>query len=877
MSEVNTEKNTPMSDEDLEDLVASTDSGARNPAGIVGKFIAGLALFWALFQLWIASPLPYTAIGRIIPVLNDTQTRSLHLAIAMFLAFMAYPAFKSSSRNRVPIYDWVLAIVGALCAGYAFYAYKTLSDTGAQGLPETYQLVMAGVGMLILLEAARRALGPALAVVALIFLVYVFFGAESFIPDVIRWKGASYSKAMSHMWLTTEGVFGIALGVSASFVFLFVLFGSLLDKAGAGNYFIQIAFSLLGHLRGGPAKAAVVGSAMTGLISGSSIANVVTTGTFTIPLMKRVGFTPEQAGSVEVASSVNGQIMPPVMGAAAFLMVEYIGIPYVDVIKHAFLPAVVSYIALLYIVHLEALKKGMTALPKPVQQTKTFIQQILSSFIGFAVFGALCFGIYYGIGWMRDLFGENASMILTLATLAIYVGMVAMAARTPDLEMDDPNSEIVELPIYDAIKGTGLHYILPIVVLVWFLMIEKKSPGLSAFWASSLLIVILLTQKPLKAFFRKSGNMAAEFKSGFDDLIAGMIAGSRNMIGIGVATATAGIIVGTVTLTGVGQVMAELVEFLSGGNLIIMLVCVGVISLILGMGLPTTANYIVVSSLMAGVVVELGAQNGLIVPLIAVHMFVFYFGIMADVTPPVGLASFAAAAVSGGDPIRTGFTAFFYSLRTVALPFLFIFNTDLLLINVGWVDGIIVFIVATVAMLLFAAGTQGYFFARSRKWESALLILIAFTLFRPGFFLDYVQPPYQNSAPAQIEEVVGNAPVGSDVRIVVSGPDFDTGQNKDVTVVLNVIGDGDGATRLSTAGLSLLPEGDVVKLDEPFPGTPYFESLGGFDFYMDEPVEIKSVQSAADRMPKQIFYIPALLLLGFVIMMQRRRQTVPAF
>jgi hypothetical protein len=408
-------------------------------------------------------------------------------------------------------------------------------------------------------------------------------------------------------------------------------------------------------------------------------------------------------------------------------------------------------------------------------------------------------------------------------------------------------------------------------------MVERKSPGLSAFWASALLIIILLTQKPLKAFFRKSGNMAAEFKSGFDDLIAGMIAGSRNMIGIGVATATAGIIVGTVTLTGVGQVMAELVEFISGGNLILMLACVGVISLILGMGLPTTANYIVVSSLMAGVVVELGAQSGLIVPLIAVHMFVFYFGIMADVTPPVGLASFAAAAVSGGDPIRTGFTAFFYSLRTVALPFLFIFNTDLLLIDVGLVEGIFVFIVATVAMLLFAAGTQGYFFARSRKWESALLILIAFTLFRPGFFLDMVQPPFQTSAPQQSEEVIGAAPVGSDVRIVVSGPDFDTGEIKDVTVVLPVTEAGDGASRLNGAVLTVFEEGEVMKLDEPFPGTPYFETFTGFDFYLDEPVEIKSVQTAAERMPKEVFYIPAFVLLGFVIALQRRRQTQPAF
>ncbi len=872
------QENRQMSDEELEELVASTDSGSRSPIGPVGKLISGVALFWAAFQLWIASPLPFTPFfSSFIPVLNDTQTRSFHLAIAIFLAFMVYPAFKNSSRTRIPITDWIIGIVGAICAGYAFYAYETLANTGAQGLPQQYQLVMAGVGMVILLEATRRALGPALAIVALIFMVYVFFGSAAFIPEVIKWKGASFSKTMSHMWLTTEGVFGIALGVSASFVFLFVLFGSLLDKAGAGNYFIKIAFSLLGHLRGGPAKAAVVGSAMTGLISGSSIANVVTTGTFTIPLMKRVGFSAEQAGSVEVASSVNGQLMPPVMGAAAFLMVEYVGIPYVEVIKAALLPAVISYIALLYIVHLEALKKGMTALPKPVMAAKSLIQKLISTFLGFAIFGALCFGVYYGIGWTRDVFGDAAAPILAISVVAAYVALVFVASKKPDLEMDDPNAEIVKLPVYDDVKTTGLQYILPIVVLVWFLMIERKSPGLSAFWAALLLIFILLTQKPLKAIFRKSGNLGAEMKAGFLDLIDGMIAGSRNMIGIGIATATAGIIVGTVTLTGVGQVMAELVEFISGGNLILMLVFVGILSLILGMGLPTTANYIVVSSLMAAVVVELGAANGLIVPLIAVHLFVFYFGIMADVTPPVGLASFAAAAVSGGDPIKTGFVAFFYSLRTVALPFLFIFNTDLLLIDVSLWQGIMVFIVATFAMLLFAAGTQGYFIAKSRLWESLLLVFIAFMLFRPGFFLDRVQPPFEQTNPIVIEQSVSDAPAGSSMRFVISGPDFDTGLNTSTTIVFQVEGDADGATRLNDAGLIIMIEGDKVLLDEPFTGTPFSKKLANFDYYGDEPVIIEAVKSPAKRMPKELFYLPALLLLGIVVFFQRRRQVVPAF
>jgi hypothetical protein len=317
--------------------------------------------------------------------------------------------------------------------------------------------------------------------------------------------------------------------------------------------------------------------------------------------------------------------------------------------------------------------------------------------------------------------------------------------------------------------------------------------------------------------------------------------------------------------------MADLVEFLSGGNLILMLVMVGLLSLILGMGLPTTANYIVVSSLMAGVVVELGANSGLIVPLIAVHLFVFYFGIMADVTPPVGLASFAAAAVSGGDAIRTGFTAFFYSLRTVALPFVFIFNTDLLLIDVTLVEGIIVFIVASVAILIFTAGTMGWFVTKNNIIESVLLILIAFALFRPGFLMDRIQPPFEISAPAQLVEVMGKAPEGTELRVVVSGPDFDTGEVKETTIVLPATGAADGASRLAALGLTTIPEGDMLLLEEPFPGTPYFETMSNFDFYGDAPMQVTSVAAPADQLPKELMYIPALLLLAGIAFLQRGR------
>jgi TRAP transporter 4TM/12TM fusion protein len=855
-----------LTDEELQELVAASDTGGRAPTGALATFIAGVALTWSLFQLWIASPLQFM-LGQYIPVLNSTDNRSIHLAFALFLAFMAYPALKSSPRHYVPISDWILAILGAACSLYIFVFADALADR--PGLPTQTDIIVAGIGIVILLEAARRALGPALAIVALVFLSYVFFGSSPVVPDVIRWGGASFSKAMSHQWITTEGVFGIALGVSTSFVFLFVLFGSLLDKAGAGNYFIKVAFALLGHLRGGPAKAAVVGSAMTGLISGSSIANVVTTGTFTVPLMKRVGFTAEKAGAVEVASSVNGQIMPPVMGAAAFLMVEYIGISYLEVIKHAVLPASISYIALLYIVHLEALKNNLKGLPKP-GEAKTWQRRLLGFITGFAVTAILCAVTYYGIGFIKT-FGDAAGWVSAIVVAIIYASLVWYASKFPDLEMDDPNAEVVKLPEFAPTFKTGLHYILPIVVLVWFLMIERKSPGLSAFWASVLMIFILLTQKPLKTLFRGKSTLGKSFKEGFDDLIAGLIAGARNMIGIGVATAAAGIIVGTVTLTGIGQVMSEFVEFISGGNLMLMLIFVAIISLILGMGLPTTANYIVVSSLMAGVVVELGAQSGLIVPLIAVHLFVFYFGIMADVTPPVGLASFAAAAVSGGDPIKTGFTAFFYSLRTVALPFLFIFNTDLLLINVDFAHGVLIFVIATVAMLLFAAATQGYFMTRSRLWESAALLLIAFTLFRPGFWLDIVQPPYNSEEPANIYQVAEQKPEGAKMRIVIQGPDFLTGENQTLTVLVPLGNAPEGQQRVEQGGLNVRLEDGKAIIDEPFPGTTFFEKLQNFDFYGTEPVEILTLEVPNDRMPKEIFWLPALLLLGLVYFVQKGR------
>ncbi|UFQ97674.1 TRAP transporter permease [Pseudomonas wenzhouensis] len=843
-----------------EELIAQ-DVGARSPVGLMAQVITGLALLWSLFQLWIASPLPFIfGVG----VFNDTQTRAIHLAFALLLAFLAYPAFKRSPRDRVPLLDIALGLVAAASAAYLFIFYQQLALR--PGSLTTGDLVTACIGIPLLLEATRRALGPPLAIIALVFLIYSLAGP--YMPGLLAHRGVSFNALANHQWITTEGVFGIALGVSTSFVFLFVLFGALLERAGAGHYFIQLAFSLLGHFRGGPAKAAVLASGLTGMISGSSIANVVTTGTFTIPMMKRTGFSSEKAGAVEVASSVNGQIMPPVMGAAAFLMVEYIGMPYVEIIKHAFLPAAISYIALLYIVHLEALKLGLQ--PIGSAQPKPWLRRLTGFAFGAALISGLSLAVYYGLGWLKPALGEYALPVIGVLLAVVYLALLKVAASVPVLPPEDPNAPLEELPQTRAVLLSGLHFLLPVVVLVWCLMIERLSPGLSAFWGGVMLVIILLTQRPLLSWMRRDGSHDhGTFIDGVIDLREGLIAGARNMIGIGIATAAAGIIVGAVSQTGVGLVLADLVELLSMGNLLLMLVLVAVFSLILGMGLPTTANYIVVSSLLAPVVVALGQQNGLIVPLIAVHLFVFYFGIMADVTPPVGLASFAAAAVSKGDPIKTGIVAFFYSLRTAALPFLFIFNTDLLLIDVDFWHGVIIFIVATVAMLIFAAGTQGFFLVRSRWYESLLLLLVAFTLFRPGFWMDMLHDPYQDVPPAQMAQALDGVEDGSALRLRILGENA-VGDPREFTVLLPVPDGASGEERLQKLGLALYEEGDKVLVDNVT-----FGSLAA-DAGLEFDQQILNVRAPTDRWMKELMWIPGLALFGLIVLLQRRRMVAQA-
>ena len=632
------------------------------------KFVGLLAITWSLFQLWYASPLPFILdFGKFI----DVPARAIHLAFGMSICFLAYPILKSKRESSISLLDFIFAFISVITTFYIVIDYEGLIyrqgilakfDFFSFSFP--YELILGSLGILLLLEATRRAIGIPLVIIALIFIIFSVFGQK--MPELISHQGLSLTRLIGYHWFGGEAIFGIPIGVSVSFIFLFVLFGATLDAAGGGKYFLNLAFALVGKMRGGPAKAAILASGLTGLISGSSVANTVTTGTFTIPIMKKTGLTPTKAGAIEVAASVNGQIMPPIMGAAAFVMSELLGISYFTVITHAFLPAVISYVALFYISHLESVKLGIKGLPSD------------------------------------------------------------------------------QIPPLGKTFISGVHFLIPILILIYLLLIERWSAASSIFYSIISLFLIIFIKEIISSN-NEGENIIIGLKKGFNKVITGLEKGALNMVSLAVAIATAGIIVGAVASTGLSNNLVVIVEAISGGNVIILLSLTALLCIILGMGLPTTANYLVVASLMALVVVEVGGASGYAFPLIAVHLFVFYYGLMADVTPPVGLASYAAAAISKADPISTGVQAFWYSLRTGILPFIFIFNPELLLIGIEniW-HGIMVIITSLIAILVFSAATQGWFINRLRWYEIIAFLIISMSLFRPDYILDKINPKFNS-------------------------------------------------------------------------------------------------------------------------------------
>lgn len=679
--------------QELDPIVEDLEHRSRPLSGYWSILVATVAVAWCLFQLWIASPLPFM-IGW--GILIDVPKRAIHLSFALLLCYLLYAGREAQRNDRaVNTTDWLLGIVALAVTLYIPFSYTDLVERQGilltvdwLGITWPIELILGSVGILLLMDATRRALGWPLVVVSGIFLLYSLFGQS--MPDLIAHKGVSLERLVGYHWLGGEAVFGIPLDVSVSFVFLFVLFGALLEKAGAGKYFLDLAFAMVGRYRGGPAKASILASGLTGTISGSSIANVVTTGTFTIPVMRKTGLPAVKAGAIEVAASTNGQLMPPIMGAAAFIMAEYIGIGYFAVVKAAIIPALISYLALLYISHLEAVKLGLSGMPK---------------------------------------------------------------ADIPHL--------------WNTFKS-GLHFLLPIILLIYLLMVKRWTPGSAVFYSILFLMGIILVQHLWRPE-DEGRSLGQRLHHGVLEVLSGMVAGTRNMVTIGVAVATAGIIVGAVSSTGLNNAMVGLVEAIAGNNIYLLLGLTALLCLILGIGLPTTANYLVVASLLAGVLVELGNAAGLVLPLIAVHLFVFYFGLLADDTPPVCLAAFAASAISRADPIKTGIQSFIYDIRTAILPFVFVFNPQLLLIGVNsWWHGISIFIVSLVAILSFSSATQGWLLVKNRWYEGAALLLATWMLFLPNAAMNVVLPEFAEASFESFIEQQVDLHKGQKVRLHVT-------------------------------------------------------------------------------------------------------------
>ena len=754
----------------IKNKISEDLSPTRNITGFHLKIVSAIAIIWSLFQLWYASPFPFMLnIG----MFKGLPARAIHLGFALTLAFLIYPI---SKEKKISFFDVLISFIGAISCLYIYFFYDQLVDRGGVLLniriTETFnfplELILGGCGILILLEATRRAIGLPLVIIASCFLLFSYFGRYA--PEIISHGGLSLNRLVGFQWLDQEAIFGIPIGVSVDFIFLFVLFGALLETAGGGKYFLDLAFAMVGKMRGGPAKAAILGSGMTGLISGSSIANTVTTGTFTIPIMKKTGFSKEKAGAIEVSSSVNGQIMPPVMGAAAFVMASFIGVTYFEIVKHAFLPAIISYIALFYISHLEALKLNLKG-------------------------------------------------------------------------MDD-----ADVPHLKKTFLSGIHFLIPIFVLIYTLVYLRFTASYSIFYATITLVLVNLINLIIKNEIKKDA-----FKEWFNQTIVGFEKGALNMVAVGIAIATAGIIVGAVGSTGLSTNLIIVIESIAKDNVTILLFLTIILCLLLGMGLPTTANYVVVASLMATVLVDVGNASGFIFPLIAVHLFVFYFGLMADVTPPVGLASYAAAGISGGDPLRTGVQAFWYSLRTGILPIVFLFNHELLLIGIEniW-HGLTVIVTSLIGILVFTSATQGWFINKLKWYEIIIFLVISISLLSPEFALNKFYPKYNYKDIAQINSAKFDSK--KEIQIKITRPSLYGDRYKLFVISNNTF---ETQFTLEDYGITLLKQDDKIIVDNlKWNGQAKKSGFEMGDYITEFKIE------NSERPSKNIVYPIAILLLA---------------
>jgi TRAP transporter 4TM/12TM fusion protein len=640
-----------------EEMIEKQEFGERRLSGIAYQITFLIAIAFSGFQL-------YTAFFG---VLTSTLQRSIHLTFAISLCFLFYPFSKKSKRKSIHFLDFVLAVVAGASIIYVTLFYEDLVKR--IGDPTSLDLAMGVAAILLVLEASRRAVGWPLVIITGLFVIYGLFGP--YFPGILAHRGYSFRRIVDHLYLTSEGIFGIPLWVSSTFVYAFVLFGAIFERTGAGEFLMKLAMSLVGHTRGGPAKVSVVASAFMGTISGSGVANTATIGTLTIPLMKKVGFKPELAGGIDTAAGGNGQLMPPVMGAAAFVMAEFLGIPYLDVCVAAALPAVIDQLALLGAVHLLATKYGFKGVPR------------------------------------------------------------------------------AQLPKFFPTLVSGLHFLVPIFVLLYALVIQRLTPltaaaitiGVAAtiFFIRAIMISAGVIQPPTEAERPKQTPSLEPLKDSSRKMIDAMFNAGRSMAAIGVTCACAGMVVGMVSLTGAGLNMTNILVELSFGNVYLAMLLTMVACLILGMGVPTTPNYVIMATIMAPALIAMKPDT----PLIAAHLFVFYFGILADGTPPVCLAAYAAAGIADADPFKTGLESFKLDMRTFLLPYMFITAPQMLLIGLdpgimGVLEASWIFITSSIGMYALAAGMQGFLIDDDTWFERIILLAVAFCLVKPGIYSDMI-------------------------------------------------------------------------------------------------------------------------------------------
>jgi len=599
------------------------DSDTMEYTGLMAKFVSALAITFSIFQLYTAT----------FGVLDAQLQRAVHLGFGLALVYLLYPTRKSWSRTKVHPLDVVLAILGAAAPAYILIEYQQL--VLRSGLVSDVDLAVGLVGILLVVEATRRVVGLPMVTVVILFLAYAFAGP--YMPGVLAHRGLTVSQLVGHLYFTTEGIFGIPLGVSSTFIFLFILFGAYLESTGLGKFFIDLANSIAGWASGGPAKVAVLSSGLMGTVSGSSVANVVGTGSLTIPMMKKLGYHKNFAGAVEAAASTGGQLMPPVMGAAAFLMAEFVGVPYIEIVKAAVIPALLYFTGVWLGVHFEAKRSNLKGLP-------------------------------------RDQLPKMGQLLMERGHLAI-----------------------------------------PLVVIVYLLV-----TGYTPMRAALVAIVLSIACSAL----RKSTRMKPI------EIVRGLDKGARNVLSVLVACASAGIVIGVVTKTGVGLKLASGLLTLSGGLLLPTMFFTMITAIVLGMGVPTTANYVITSTIAAPAIIQMG------VPVLAAHMFVFYFGIIADVTPPVALAAFAGAGIAGGNALRTGVNAAKLAIAAFIIPYMFVLSPVILMIDATIPGLVMTTLTAIIGMIALSSALIGYLADSCRIYERIILAAGGLLLIDPGAVTD---------------------------------------------------------------------------------------------------------------------------------------------